>query len=150
MHVLPPAVHGCRLRPSTAPIMKEGQSVRHRTSIQNRHRALISRTPRVTVAQLFLRAVRRWQSNRAINELSRLDDRQLEDIGISRNRYPEGGRRSLSDRMRFRSAVVRRIDTGRPHAAADLEAASRPRVTVQRSQRWTRLPRRSLRSACSG
>ncbi len=48
-------------------------------------RAFISRTPRVTVAQLFLRAVRRWQSNRAINELSRLDDKQLEDIGITRN-----------------------------------------------------------------
>ena len=44
--------------------------------------------PRVTVAQLFLRAIRRWQRNRAINELSRLDNRQLEDIGISRNDIP--------------------------------------------------------------
>lgn len=52
------------------------------------HRIPASRTPRVTVAQLFLRAVRRWQSNRAVNELSRLDDRQLEDIGISRNDIP--------------------------------------------------------------
>jgi uncharacterized protein YjiS (DUF1127 family) len=46
------------------------------------------RTPRITVAQLFLRAVRSWQRNRAINELSRLDNRQLEDIGISRNDIP--------------------------------------------------------------
>lgn len=52
------------------------------------HHIPASRTPRVTVAQLFLRAVRRWQSNRAIDELSRLDDRQLEDIGISRNDIP--------------------------------------------------------------
>ena len=46
------------------------------------------RKPRITVAQLFLRAVRRWQRNRAFNELSRLDNRQLEDIGISRNDIP--------------------------------------------------------------
>jgi uncharacterized protein YjiS (DUF1127 family) len=52
------------------------------------HRIPASRTPRVTVAQLFVRAVRRWQTNRAINELTRLDDRQLEDIGISRNDIP--------------------------------------------------------------
>ena len=45
-------------------------------------------TPRVTVAQLFLRAVRRWQRARAINELGRLNDRQLEDIGITRNDIP--------------------------------------------------------------
>jgi uncharacterized protein YjiS (DUF1127 family) len=44
--------------------------------------------PRTTVAQLFLRAVLRWQRNRASNELWRLDDRQLEDIGISRNDIP--------------------------------------------------------------
>jgi len=52
------------------------------------HRAPASRTPRVTVAQLALRAVRRWQRNRAINEFSRLDDRQLTDIGISRIDIP--------------------------------------------------------------
>ena len=46
------------------------------------------RTPRVTVAQLFLRAVRRWQRSRAINELGRLNDGQLKDIGISRNDIP--------------------------------------------------------------
>lgn len=46
------------------------------------------RTPRITVAQLFLRAVQRWQRARAINELSRLDDRQLDDIGITRNDIP--------------------------------------------------------------
>ena len=46
------------------------------------------RRPRITVAQLFLRAVSRWQRRRAIKELSRLDNRQLEDIGISRNDIP--------------------------------------------------------------
>ena len=46
------------------------------------------RAPRITVAQLFLRAIQRWQRNRAINELSLLDDRQLDDIGISRNDIP--------------------------------------------------------------
>lgn len=44
--------------------------------------------PRSALARLFLRAVRNWQRNRAINELSRLDNRQLEDIGISRNDIP--------------------------------------------------------------
>ena len=52
------------------------------------HRIPAWHTPRVTVSQLFLRAVRRWQSNRAMDELSRLDDRQLGDIGISRNDIP--------------------------------------------------------------
>lgn len=61
-------------------------TIEHSSSTE--HHIPASRTPRVTVAQLFLRAVRRWQSNRAINELSRLDDRQLEDIGISRNDIP--------------------------------------------------------------
>jgi uncharacterized protein YjiS (DUF1127 family) len=55
---------------------------------RNAHHIPASRTPRGTVAQLFLSAVRRWQSNRAIEELSRLDDRQLEDIGMSRNDIP--------------------------------------------------------------
>ncbi len=52
------------------------------------HHIPASRAPRVTAAQLFLRAVRRWPSNRAIDELSRLDDRQFEEIGISRNDIP--------------------------------------------------------------
>lgn len=48
----------------------------------------VRRTPRVTVAQLFLRAVQRWQRSRAIAALQRLNDRQLEDIGITRNDIP--------------------------------------------------------------
>lgn len=44
--------------------------------------------PRSTLLQLFLRAVRRWQRSRAINQLAQLDDRQLEDIGIARNDIP--------------------------------------------------------------
>ena len=46
------------------------------------------RTPRTTVAQLFLRALQRWQRNRAMTQLSLLDDRQLEDIGVARNDIP--------------------------------------------------------------
>ncbi len=46
------------------------------------------RAPRMTVAQLFLRAIQRWQRKRAITELSLLDDRQLEDIGVARNDIP--------------------------------------------------------------
>jgi len=52
------------------------------------HRTSASHTPRVGVAQLLRRAIRRWQTNRAINALSRLDDSLLEDIGISRNDIP--------------------------------------------------------------
>lgn len=43
--------------------------------------------PRV-VAQLLLRAMQRWQRGRAAAELHRLDDRQLNDIGITRNDIP--------------------------------------------------------------
>ena len=35
-----------------------------------------------------MRAARRWQRNRAYNALSQLSDRQLEDIGVSRNDIP--------------------------------------------------------------
>ena len=47
------------------------------------------RQPRATVAQLFLRAVQRWQRNRAMAALEGLDDRTLEDIGIARNEIPQ-------------------------------------------------------------
>ncbi len=40
------------------------------------------------IAALLLRAGRRWQRSRAINELAMLDDRQLADIGITRNDIP--------------------------------------------------------------
>ena len=43
-----------------------------------------ARKLRVTVAQLFLKAVLHWQRSRAIRELHRLSDEQLNDIGISR------------------------------------------------------------------
>jgi uncharacterized protein YjiS (DUF1127 family) len=47
------------------------------------------RQPRATVAQIFLRAVQRWQRNRAMAGLEGLDDRTLEDIGIARNEIPQ-------------------------------------------------------------
>ena len=53
-----------------------------------RQQAPAPRQPRVTVAQLFLRAVKRWRRNRAIAALQRLDDRHLQDIGIARNEIP--------------------------------------------------------------
>lgn len=59
----------------------------HHQSEATRQRFGISR-PRVTVAQLILRAVQRWQRNRAMATLERLDDRTLSDIGISRNEIP--------------------------------------------------------------
>ncbi|RVA41713.1 DUF1127 domain-containing protein, partial [Mesorhizobium sp. M7A.F.Ca.US.001.01.1.1] len=54
------------------------------------------RKSRTTVRQLFLRAIRQWQRSRAINELSRLDNRQLEDIG--RGLAPSGLKRPSTTR----------------------------------------------------
>jgi uncharacterized protein YjiS (DUF1127 family) len=46
------------------------------------------RGPRVTIAGLLLRALQRWQRRRAGAALHSLDDRLLEDIGITRNDIP--------------------------------------------------------------
>ncbi|RTM07555.1 MAG: DUF1127 domain-containing protein [Hyphomicrobiales bacterium] len=54
-----------------------------------RRQAPALRQPRTTVAQMFLKAVQRWQRNRAMAALERLDDRTLEDIGIGRNEIPQ-------------------------------------------------------------
>ena len=43
---------------------------------------------RATVAGLVSRAVERWHRGQAAAALRRLDDRQLEDIGITRNDIP--------------------------------------------------------------
>lgn len=43
---------------------------------------------RGTMAGLFTRALKRWHRAQAAAALHRLDDRQLEDIGISRNDIP--------------------------------------------------------------
>lgn len=43
---------------------------------------------RATVAGLISRAVERWHRRQAAATLHRLDDWQLEDIGISRNDIP--------------------------------------------------------------
>ena len=43
---------------------------------------------RATAADFISRATQRWQRGRAAAELHRIDDRQLEDIGISRNDIP--------------------------------------------------------------
>lgn len=60
----------------------------HEHSLSTVRRDSARRKPRVTVAQLFLRAVQRWQRNRAVNKLNRLNDRQLEDIGAVPNDIP--------------------------------------------------------------
>ncbi|WP_442920270.1 DUF1127 domain-containing protein [Mesorhizobium sp. WSM4935] len=54
-----------------------------------RRQATTLRQRRTTVAQLILRAVQRWQRNRAMAALEGLDDRTLEDIGIARNEIPQ-------------------------------------------------------------
>lgn len=58
----------------------------------NQSRTLPASGPRpgfpATVAGLVSRAVERWHRNQAVAELHRLEDRQLEDIGISRNDIP--------------------------------------------------------------
>lgn len=59
-------------------------SIQKNSSTTARHGAS-HRKPRVTIAQLFLRAVQRWQRRRVAAELHRLDDMQLSDIGIARN-----------------------------------------------------------------
>lgn len=46
------------------------------------------RSPRVTIAGLLLRALQRWERRRAAAALHSLDDRLLEDIGITRNDIP--------------------------------------------------------------
>ena len=43
---------------------------------------------RATVTDLISRAAQRWHRGQAAAALHRLDDRQLEDIGISRNDIP--------------------------------------------------------------
>lgn len=44
---------------------------------------------RIDVMQLLMRALQSWQRSRTISALSRLDDRQLKDIGISRSDIPD-------------------------------------------------------------
>ncbi|WP_082520437.1 DUF1127 domain-containing protein [Rhizobium sp. Root482] len=51
---------------------------------------------RTTLAGLVLRAVGRWQYRRAAAALHQLDDRQLEDIGISRNEITRVAARLVS------------------------------------------------------
>jgi uncharacterized protein YjiS (DUF1127 family) len=46
------------------------------------------RSPRITVTGFFLRALQRRQRRRAAAALQNLDDRLLEDIGITRNDIP--------------------------------------------------------------
>lgn len=64
------------------------------------------RKPQITVAQLFFRAVRRWQRGRIIAELSRLDDQHLDDIGIARNDIPRIARKMVERPRRHDDAPV--------------------------------------------
>lgn len=61
-------------------------------------------TPRkswASIAGLVGSAIRRWQRNRVISELSRLDNRQLEDIGISRGDIPKVADRLFREKEDF-------------------------------------------------
>ena len=47
----------------------------------------------------IVRMIREWKRyNQSLSELSRLGDRELADIGISRSRYPAGGLERLAPR----------------------------------------------------
>jgi uncharacterized protein YjiS (DUF1127 family) len=73
-----------------------------------RRQASAPRQPRVTVAQLFLRAVQRWQRNRAIAALQRLDDRYLEDIGVARSEIPDLAEKLFEPSARGKAEPSRR------------------------------------------
>ncbi len=61
-------------------------AIEHTTS--QAREAVAFRKPLTVVARIVLRVLRRWQRNRVIDELWRLDDRQLRDIGIKRGDIP--------------------------------------------------------------
>lgn len=44
--------------------------------------------PRSAFARMIVRGFGRWQRRRAMDQLEALDDRQLWDIGLSRNDIP--------------------------------------------------------------
>lgn len=73
------------------------------------------RKPRVTVAQLILRAVQRWQRRRAIAELQRLGDRQLHDIGLARSEIPS----AVEGLFHRREDTSRRYSPPAPRNSAD-------------------------------
>lgn len=47
-----------------------------------------NRRPRSALGRLLLRGLRRWQRQRAMDELQAMDDRDLWDIGLTRNDIP--------------------------------------------------------------
>ncbi|MGO4558256.1 DUF1127 domain-containing protein [Mesorhizobium sp. 2RAF21] len=68
---------------------EDDMSISKHSSNTVRRQASALRQPRATVALLFLRAIQRWQRNRAMAALEGLDDRILEDIGVARNEIPQ-------------------------------------------------------------
>lgn len=60
----------------------------HEHSSNGTGRDLTFRSPRLTIAGLLLRALQRRQRRLAAAALHDLDDRLLEDIGITRNDIP--------------------------------------------------------------
>ncbi|MDW9973043.1 DUF1127 domain-containing protein [Sinorhizobium meliloti] len=75
-------------RPGRSMLRMEGtMSAYEHSSSPVRHKAA-RRSRRMTVAGILRRAVQRWQRSRAVAALQQLDDRLLEDIGVTRNDIP--------------------------------------------------------------
>lgn len=57
-----------------------------------------NRRPRSAFGRLVVRGFRRWQRQKAMNQLQSLDDRELWDIGLTRNDIPRAVEALFRDR----------------------------------------------------
>ncbi|MEX4010341.1 DUF1127 domain-containing protein [Neoaquamicrobium sediminum] len=58
-----------------------------------------NRRPRSALGRLLLRGLRRWQRQRAMDELQAMDDRDLWDIGLTRNDIPRAVERPVQQEV---------------------------------------------------
>jgi len=92
---LPAGTHQTPCTPSAHPCARGSIIIVNGATIMSEFKQLGTRptsSPRsgfcARLADVFSRATERWQRNRAAAALNRLDDRLLENIGISRNDIP--------------------------------------------------------------
>jgi uncharacterized protein YjiS (DUF1127 family) len=57
-----------------------------------------NRRPRSALGRLLVRGFRRWQQQKAMDQFQALDDRELWDIGLSRNEIPRAVERLFRER----------------------------------------------------